>query len=62
MNGQADAGKPVRQDVHHPAGGGFQGEADDAILRQTREKALALPPGLHVFDTPFVQDSMQDSL
>ena len=59
MNGQAEAGKPFRQDVHHPAGVGFQCAAEDAIIRKTREKALALHPGLHVFDTPCVQDSMQ---
>jgi len=28
------------------------------IIRKTREKALALQPGLHVFDKPFIQDSM----
>ena len=58
MNGQAEAGKPLRQDVHHPAGVGFPCAADDKIIRKTREKALALQPGLHVFDKPFIQDSM----
>src|SRR5262245_59594327 len=60
MNGQTEAGKPLRQDVHHPAGVGFQCAADDEIIRKTREKALALHPGLHAFDKPFVQDSMQE--
>src|SRR5262249_31706367 len=60
MNGQAEASKPLRQDVHHPAGVGFPCAADDEIIRKTREKALALHPGLHVFDKPFVQDSMQE--
>src|SRR5262245_58796776 len=60
MNGQTEAGTPLRQDVHHPAGVGFPCAADDAIIRQTRSQALALHPGLPVMDTPFVHDSMQD--
>src|SRR5215813_2878194 len=58
--GQAEAGKPLRQDGHHPAGVGFPCAADEKIIRKTREKALALHPGLHVFDKPFIQDSMQE--
>jgi hypothetical protein len=60
MHGQAEAGKPLRQDGPHPAGVGFPCAADDTIIRKTREKALALQPGLHVFDTPCIQDSMQE--
>jgi len=59
MHGPAEAGTPCRPDVQHPAGVGFPCEAADAIIGKTRSKALALHPGLHVFDNPFVQDSMQ---
>src|SRR5262245_32142913 len=34
MHGQADAGTPLRQDVHPPAGVGFPGAADDTIIRK----------------------------
>src|SRR2546425_1342771 len=60
MNGQAETGKPPREDFHHPAGVGFQLEADDKIIGKTRYKAPALHPGAHVFDKPFVQDPMQE--
>src|SRR6266436_8931883 len=60
MNGQAETGKPPREDFHHPAGVGFQLEADDKIIGKTRYKAPALHPGVHVFDKPFVQDPMQE--
>ena len=59
MHGQAEARTPLRQDLHHPAGVGFQRAADDAIIGKTRQKAPALPPGLPVFDTPCIQDAMQ---
>src|SRR5215471_11617892 len=60
MNGEAEASKPLRQDLHHPAGVGFQRAADDEIIGKTCQKAPALHPGLHVFDKPFVQDMMQE--
>jgi hypothetical protein len=60
MNGEAEASKPLRQDFHHPAGVGFQRAADDEIIGKTRQKALALHPGLDVFDKPFVQDMRQE--
>src|SRR4030095_1543732 len=60
MNGQAETGKPPREDFHHPAGVGFQLAADDKIIGKTRYKAPALHPGVHVFDKPFVQDPMQE--
>src|SRR5262244_499708 len=60
MHGEAEASKPLRQDLHHPAGVGFQRTADDEIIGKTCQKAPALHPGLHVFDKPFVQDMMQE--
>src|SRR2546421_10792365 len=42
MNGQAVTGKPLRQDFHHPAGVGFQLEADDKIIGKAYQKASAL--------------------
>ena len=62
MNGQAETGKPPREDFHHPAGVGFQLEADDTIIGNTRYKAPALHPGGHVFDKPCVQDPMQEDM
>src|SRR5262245_34243353 len=60
MHGQAETGKPPREDFHHPAGVGFQLEADDKIIGKTRYKAPALHPGVHVFDKPCVQDPLQE--
>jgi hypothetical protein len=60
MHGQAETGQPPREDFHHPAGVGFQLAADDTIIGTTRYEAPALHPGVHVFDTPFVQDPMQE--
>src|SRR5438132_11731168 len=62
MNGQAEAGNPLRQDGHPSAGVRFQLAADDTIIGKTRQQAPALPPGLHVFDTPCVHDPMQEDL
>ena len=62
MHGQAETGKPPREDFHHPAGVGFQRAADDTSIGKTRDKAPALHPGGHVFDKPFVQDPMQEYL
>src|SRR5215510_1973711 len=48
MNGEAEARKPLRQDLHHPAGVGFQRAADDEIIGKPRQKAPALHPRLDV--------------
>jgi hypothetical protein len=62
MPGQTAAGTPLRQAVHHPAGGGFPGAADAASIRTTPEQALARPPGLPVLDHPCGQASIQADL
>jgi hypothetical protein len=58
MNGQAETGKPPREAFPHPAGVGFQRDADDKIIGKTRDKAPAWHPGVHVFAKPCVQDPM----
>jgi hypothetical protein len=45
MHGPAETGKPPREDCPHPAGVGFQREADDTIIGKTRDKAPAVHPG-----------------
>jgi hypothetical protein len=59
MHGEAEASKSLRQDLHHPAGVRFQHAADEEIIGKTRQKALALHPGLYVLDKPCVQHLMQ---
>jgi len=59
MHGQAVTGTPLRQDVHHPAGVGFQREADDQSIGTASQHASARHPGADVLDKPCVQDMMQ---
>jgi hypothetical protein len=58
MNGQATAMQTLRQDVHDPVGVRFERDANDTIIGKTRHQAPALHPGLHLLDTPCVQDMM----
>src|SRR5262245_15924449 len=60
MNGEAETGEALRQDVHHPAGIGFARTADDKIIGKATQKTVALHPGVDVLDKPFVQDIMQE--
>jgi hypothetical protein len=59
MHGQTATVEALRQAGQHPARGGCQRAAAEAIRGQARHTAPALPPGRHVLDTPCVQDLRQ---
>jgi hypothetical protein len=62
MHGPAKTMQPFRQDIHHPLGIRLERAANAAIIGTTCHKASALHPGLHVFDTPVVQDMRQEDI
>src|SRR5262247_3499312 len=58
MNGQAEAGKPLRQDGHHPAGVGFPCAADNtsSSAGESHPHALTDPDmNLAAHPAPIVQ-------
>ena len=62
MNGEAETGKPFRQNHHNPVGICFALTTNDAIISKARQKTVARHPGLDVLDNPCVQDMMQECI
>src|SRR5206468_5141751 len=60
VNGQPEAGNPLRQYGHEPAGIVFQLAADDKVIGKANQKAAAFHPGLHVAHEPLIQHVMQE--
>ena len=58
-HGEAETGEAFRQDCPNPAGIDFARTADATLIGTATPKTSALPPGVDVLDTPFVQDRMQ---
>ena len=59
MDGQTEAGKPLREHRHHPSGVRFPLAANDKIIRKTREKTSALQARLDHVLKPLIQDMME---
>jgi hypothetical protein len=59
MDGEAEAGKALREHRHDPAGVLFPLTADDTGVGTADQKGSPLHPGLDVALVPCIQDRMQ---
>jgi hypothetical protein len=62
MNGESEAGKPLREHGHNLARVRFQFAADDKVIGKAKEKASALHPWPYLTFEPGIQDMMEENI